>query len=73
MNENNLMFSELSERRVDSIYTPENNNIKKTDLEKEQYYLMQENKELKENHLKLSYRLEELKNKLKEKIIDVNE
>ena len=71
MNENNVLYSEASERR-DIIYSPENNNIKKTEIEKQQYYIFQENKELKENHIKLSHKLEELKNKIKEKSIDVN-
>lgn len=72
MNENNLLYSETSERRIELVYSPENNNIKKSEIEKEQFYLLQESKELKENHLKLSYKLEELKSKLKEKSFDVN-
>jgi hypothetical protein len=71
MNENNNLYSEASERRVESIYTAENKNNLKSDSEQEQYYLMLENKELKENHLKLSTKLEELKNKIKEKTTDV--
>ena len=74
MNENNLLYSaETSERKVDSVYIQENNYHKKTELEieKEQYYILQENKELRENQNKLSFKLEELKNKLKEKEIDV--
>ena len=74
MNENNLLYSaETSERKVDSVYIQENNNHNKTELEieKEQYYILQENKELRENQNKLSFMLEELKNKLKIKEIDV--
>ena len=71
MNENSNLYSEASERRVESIYTAENKNNLKSDSEQEQYYLMLENKELKENNLKLSSKLEELKNKIKEKTIDV--
>jgi len=72
MNEQNVLNSETSEKRGDSIYTPDNNNVnKKPEVEKEQFYLIQENKELKENNIKLTNKLEELESKLKQKNIEV--
>ena len=74
MTDNNFLTSEYSERRSDVNYTPNHNNInnnKKYDLEKDNYYAILENNELKENNLKLTNKLEELEHKLKEKNIDV--
>ncbi len=71
MDENNVLYSDSSERREDSNFSPDNQNHKKNNSEKEYFYLLQEKKEIKENHYKLLNKLEELEQKLKEKNIDV--
>ena len=69
MTDNLLNLANIDNKKYDDlfIYAPSNN-----ELEKDNYYIFQENKELKENYIKLANKIEELEQKLKDKNPDVN-